>query len=197
MSTCIESRLDLVGEQFRITCGSVYNQLFTFYNAPSTPGQFLAEILAVTQVSPSYLYNLQIAGGQALQNIPSLDSTVWVPGNWVIVQQVLGVWKILNPGAAVLEDTTAYTRIHAQVRQFSGNRLIADFDSANYTDLTKGGITIAPSSGITMSWYYPDALSALISPFTYKYDCFFYMPARVRRIYGDIEFAPSITQEGS
>jgi hypothetical protein len=183
-------RIDLVGNGLRAIVGSEYLQDFRYYAAPPT-GQFVGQVVDIPAATPTY--SVQIAGGSLLIGIPSLDSTLWAKGDFVLVEQLYGIWKIVNPGAALLEDVSGVTRIHAQVRQMPRNRLIVDLDSDNASDVTKGRIDISPDADTTMTWKIPADL--LVGPgFTYSYDCFFYYgSAKYKRQYGSFEISDTLT----
>lgn len=191
MPSVVSYRFDLV-KDFRIVVGSDYQQKWRYYSAPD-PGQAIGQIVSIDSATPTY--TVKLFTGQILNSILSSDVTAWEIGDFVIVEDSLGVAGIVGP--AVLEDISTVTRVHAQIRKNPGSAVLIDFDSENAGNTTLGRIALSPDAVTTMTWDLPAAKSIGIIPGAqYFYDCYFtYAAGPVQRQYGSVEIAPRITRD--
>lgn len=192
METAPPTEYHLVGRRNRLTLGSEWIQPFKYFVNPE-PGQVIAQVVELVSATPSY--GVQLPDGRILE-VLSDDVTLWEYGDFVLVKKVYGIWKIVNPGDAVMEDMSNVTRAVCQVRTKSGgSKLVLSFDSADSADITKPRIVLNPDANTTFQLVAP-ALTG-IAPFIYEYDIKFFRtsPAEpVIRQFGDFEIADSITK---
>lgn len=186
-------RFNLVGERYRLTLGSLWKQPFIYFVKPE-PGSFIGQVQEKTAASP-LAYMIQMPDGEVLLDVQSELVPEHLPGDWVILHRVLGVWKI--SAEAELEDMALVDRIKAQVRASNTGRVILDFDSANSADNTVSHAKKEPDPGISFELYSPPQTG--IAPALYEYDLFFYNSATapydpVMRQFGAFEVVDSITR---
>lgn len=199
------SRLDLVGDVFRMYLGAYWLQPFIYFEQPTASRNvaMITAILSATSTGPSGnptgpTYEVQLADdSRILKPLISLDSQLWAVGDWVVVQELYGTWTICDPGEAQLEDLSTVLRAILQVRDRANGRVILTFDSEDAGDATKPSIRLSPSLSTSLELYAPP--QAKIAPSVYEYDLFFYYSnvepyGAVKRQFGQFEIYSSITQ---
>lgn len=182
----------LVGKRLRLPLGSYWKQPFMYFSKPD-PGQFIGQVIEIPSATPKH--NVQLAvNGDVLKEILS-DIVGLAVGDWVIVQRVFSVWKIV--ALAELEDLSDVLGARMEVRDKSGGKVFLSFDLANSADDALNHIKFAPSADISFEVYAIPQFT--IPPGIYKYDLFFYYSATtpfspVLRQFGDFEVSDSITR---
>lgn len=187
-------RFDFVGENYRLTLGSIWIQPLIYLATPE-PGQILGQVIEIESATPSYTVSL--ANGLVLKGLLSADAQAWAIGDWVVVEKNLGTYRIANPGGADLIDMSDVLRVKAQVRTRSNGKLILDFDSANYGNNSLPWIQISPDAETTIKLRCPPMLN--IPPEVYQYDLVFYHSNTtpfdpVIRQFGNFEIVDGITR---
>jgi hypothetical protein len=182
-------QIDLTDRSNKIYQGSLWIQNFTYFAFPSY-GQFVFEIQEIPSLG---VYSGKVVNGQYLDSITPLDPLdTFTKGQFVIVENIYGLWKILNP--APLEDVSDVSRVYMEIRDRHSGVLVSELDSDD------GDIELSPNVDVTFKVILLDAVTATMPSFRYSYDVFFYYGSlpdpvyKVKRQYGEVQVDPKISE---